>query len=57
MKALFNAKERDLNDWTTLLQKVERRFKVVRVNRLAKSLLVLIEVSWQEEIHLDGKKI
>ena len=48
MKAMFNAKERDLQDWTSLLSKADPRFKILRVNKLASSPLVLIEVSWDE---------
>ena len=46
MKALFNAKERDLDDWNSLLLKADSRFKIQRVNKLASSPLALIEVSW-----------
>ena len=46
MKAMFNAKERDLNDWNNLLLKADPRFKILRVNKLTSSPLALIEVSW-----------
>lgn len=48
MKAVFNAKERDLNDWNSLLLKADLRFKVSKVNKLASSPLALIEVRWDE---------
>ena len=46
MKAMFNAKERDLEDWNSLLLKADLRYKILKVNKLASSPLALIEVSW-----------
>lgn len=50
MKALFNAKERDRNDWTNLLLKTDPRFQIVKINEQASSPLALIEISWNETV-------
>ena len=49
MKAMFNAKERDFNDWTSLLFMADPKFKMMGVNQLPSSRLALMEVSWNEE--------
>jgi hypothetical protein len=49
MKALFNARERGLNEWTSLLLRADPEFKIVRVDGLASSPLALIEVSWDKK--------
>ena len=46
MKAMFNAKERDLDDWSSLLLKADPRFKILNINKLLSSPLALIEVGW-----------
>lgn len=50
MKAVFNAKERDLKDWTNLFLQADLRFKFTRVHKLASSALALIEVGWDEDL-------
>lgn len=50
MKAVFNAKERDLDDWTSLFQKADSRFSITEVKRLPSSSLALIEVGWFDEL-------
>ena len=49
MKAVFNAKERDLEDWTSLVQKADSRFSIIDIKRLPSSSLALIEVGWFDE--------
>lgn len=55
MKAVFNAREHGLKEWTSLLLRADPEFKTVRVDRLASSPLALIEVSWDKKQHLQGK--
>ena len=50
MRAIFNAKERSLDDWNSLFLKADQRFKKLRVNQLVSSALALIEVEWNEDL-------
>ncbi|KAF2707636.1 S-adenosyl-L-methionine-dependent methyltransferase [Pleomassaria siparia CBS 279.74] len=47
MKECFNAKERDINDWTALLKKADERFVIADVKRPEGSQLQIIEVNWE----------
>lgn len=44
MKACFNAKERDINDWRSLLKKADERFMIKEVKRPEGSQLQIIDV-------------
>jgi hypothetical protein len=46
MKALFNAGERDENDWRDLLRRIDERFRVNQIIRPEGSQLQIIEVIW-----------
>ena len=46
MKEIFNAKERDLNDWIHLFERADLRFKFLGVKKPPASQLAIIEVSW-----------
>jgi hypothetical protein len=47
MKECFNAKERDINDWTALLRKADERFIIDEVKRPEGSQLGIIDVKWE----------
>jgi hypothetical protein len=47
MKACFNAKERDMNDWRALLSKADERFVMKEVKRPEGSQLQIIDVEWK----------
>ena len=47
MKEMFNAKERDINDWTRLLGDADPRFRFQQVIQPPGSQLQLLEVSWE----------
>lgn len=46
MKECFNAKERDIDDWTELLKKADERFVIADVKRPEGSQLQIIDVQW-----------
>ncbi|KAF2864873.1 O-methyltransferase-domain-containing protein [Massariosphaeria phaeospora] len=46
MKACFNAKERDVHDWTSLLREADERFVVAGVKRPEGSQLQIVDVAW-----------
>ena len=48
MMEYHNAKERDMTDWMTLLEKADPRFYIVDVKRPNGSILSIIEVGWRE---------
>ena len=47
MKAKFNSKERDADDWAALFKAADPRFKVRRVSCSPGSILSIIEAVWQ----------
>ncbi|KAK3365683.1 O-methyltransferase-domain-containing protein [Lasiosphaeria ovina] len=47
MWRLFNGKERDEDDWRSLVERTDRRFKVTQTIRAQGSDLQIIEVTWQ----------
>ena len=47
MKEIFNAKERDLDDWTILFSMADSRFEIANVIQLPESQLAIIEVVWK----------
>ncbi|OCL08126.1 S-adenosyl-L-methionine-dependent methyltransferase [Glonium stellatum] len=47
MKECFNAKERDVNDWTNLLKEADERFAVLEIVRPVGSQLQMINVEWK----------
>ncbi|KAK5651494.1 hypothetical protein OQA88_11948 [Cercophora sp. LCS_1] len=44
---LFNAKERDVDDWRSLITLADERFKITGINRPEGSQLSVIEVTWE----------
>ena len=49
MKAKFNSKERDTDDWKALLAAVDSRLKLQRVKSSPGSILSVVEAVWQPE--------
>jgi precorrin-6B methylase 2 len=47
MKECFNARERDVGDWTKLVEGVDERLRIIRVGRPEGSQLQVIEVDWR----------
>jgi hypothetical protein len=47
MKECFNARERDVGDWTKLVEGVDERLRILRVGRPEGSQLQVIEVDWR----------
>ena len=47
MKQALNAKERDADDWTRLLQEADPRFKLTEVIQPRGSVLAIIVVDWE----------
>jgi hypothetical protein len=47
MKQQFNAKERSADDWTSLFEKADKRFKLNRIVNPPGSILAVIEFVWQ----------
>lgn len=46
MKECFNAKERNIEDWTALLKKADARFEILEVKRPQGSQLQIIDIEW-----------
>lgn len=51
MLELFNAKERDVEDWTKLFHAADTRFKFRGVQFPKGSKLAIIEARWEGEDH------
>jgi hypothetical protein len=49
MNILFNGKERDLEEWTGLVESVDRRFVFQRVVQPEGSLMAILEWIWVDE--------
>ena len=49
MKQLFNAKERDKDDWIQLFRAADPRFQLVQITKPELSELSIIEFRWEEE--------
>ena len=49
MKAKFNSKERDADDWAALFEAADKRFKIQRIKCSPGSILSVIDVIWNEE--------
>ncbi|KAK4443168.1 O-methyltransferase-domain-containing protein [Podospora aff. communis PSN243] len=47
MWRLFNAKERDIDDWRSLVAMADERFKITKILRPEGSQLSIIEVTWE----------
>ena len=47
MKEIFNAKERDIDDWTHLFHLADSRFEIAYLRQPATSQLAIIEVIWR----------
>lgn len=47
MLAFQNAKERTVDDWTTLFTEVDLTFNVISLDRPLKSSLAIVEVTWE----------
>lgn len=47
MLALFNSKERNLEDWTELINGADSRFSITQVNQPPGSKLSVIELTWE----------
>ena len=47
MLELFNSKERDVDDWATLLRQADERFSLVDIKRPSRSKLSFIEIIWR----------
>ena len=47
MLAFQNAKERTADDWSTLFNSADPRFKVTRVTQPLKAYLAVVEVTWE----------
>jgi hypothetical protein len=46
MTALFNAQDRTINDWKTLLSQADSRFVLENVIEPKGSALAILEVAW-----------
>ncbi len=46
MLAVFNSRERSLDDWKQLFQEADSRFEFVRVEEPRGSALAIIEARW-----------
>jgi hypothetical protein len=46
MKEMFNSKERNIEDWTTLLNQADERFHIKEVKRPQGSALQIIDLEW-----------
>ncbi|OTA98968.1 hypothetical protein M426DRAFT_68726 [Hypoxylon sp. CI-4A] len=49
MRALFNAQERDLQEWKDLLAAADRRFVFKGVSQIPRSAVAIIEAIWDEK--------
>ena len=47
MLEMFNSKEREADDWLSLFQSADARFKFVDIKRPPNSKLSFIEVVWE----------
>jgi hypothetical protein len=47
MKQQFNAKERSIDDWKSLFEQADTRFKLNRIVNPPGSILAVIEFAWQ----------
>ena len=47
MLELFNSKERDAGDWSSLLRQADERFRLVDIKRPSRSKLSFIEIIWE----------
>lgn len=46
MLGLQNAKERTIEDFSTMFKEVDPRFKLTGVNQPDKSFLAIVEITW-----------
>ena len=47
MLEMFNSKERDADEWASLLRQADERFKLVDIKRPFRSKLSFIEIVWK----------
>lgn len=50
MKAVFNAKERNLDDWAKLFRNADPGFELLGAKKSPKSQLSIIEARWKEQL-------
>jgi hypothetical protein len=49
MMAVFNSKERSMEEWTQLVTKADPRFRLKSVVQLPPSSLAMLEVVWESQ--------
>ena len=56
MLELLNSHERDLQQWTSLFQAAEKRFRLQGVKRPSGSRLSFLEFKWENNVNSAGYK-